>query len=104
MTRYGSSSPAGVDGAAALGAGGTSAGIRRALTRSSHPSVEHGPSQVSRPGSDSASVTWPAWHVPRTRTDRFLALLTGVDSPRGRVFMEENSAACSPPCARCSPR
>lgn len=68
-------------------AAGVSLGMRRPVTGSSHPSSEQVPCQVSRPGSEVASVVWPALQVPRTRTP-FFGLLTAVD---GKPQLEVHS-------------
>jgi len=60
------------------GGGGVSLGTRRAWIGSWQPSWPHVPSQVTRPGVDLVSVTWPAVHVPRTRTEAFGLLVTLV--------------------------
>lgn len=57
-------------------------GVRRPLTGSPHPSVAQTPSQVIRPGSLRASVTWPLAQVPRHRTRPF-GLVTWVTMLRG---------------------
>lgn len=65
------------------GGAGVSLGTRRPLTLSSHPSCAQVPSQVTRPGSDWVSVTWPALHVARTRTRalRAVEVLDTVGNP-----------------------
>ena len=52
----------------APGEGSGAPGMRRPLTVRVQPSVLHGPSQVTRPGSLTASVTCPALQVPATFT------------------------------------
>lgn len=49
-------------------AAGVLEGTRVPRTCSSQPFAPHGPAHVRRPGALTASVTWPALHVPRVRT------------------------------------
>jgi hypothetical protein len=65
-------------GAVSAGGAGVSLGTRRAWIGSWQPSWPQVPSQVTRPGVDLVSVTCPAVHVPRTRTDAFGLLVTPV--------------------------
>lgn len=63
----------GVAGGVVEGVPRSLSGTRRATTwrpgwASMHPSWGHGPRQVTRPGGDVVSMTWPARHLPRTGT------------------------------------